>query len=267
MRRLHWEDFAALAPQMSARPAARRLDRRRRARAARRLYRSHLHHAAAVAGGIRPELCGARRCCAACSSAPWRACKFPPAFSSERFGAARGAGARHRARRSRLLLRRREHRLRHAAWRAVDRRLGASAQHPIASALVARAFAGPRSLKALGTYNFAGDLGKMTLPAALSLMLLAMPWRPALAILGSVGIVVAAVIFVATPRFERGATAARGGRAAQRATSASRAAVRAFPSAARDRHYRQRHAHGIFAVSAVRAARTRARACRPSAWR
>ncbi len=32
--------------------------------------------------------------------------------------------------------------------------IGASTQHPIASALVARAFAGPRSLKALGTYNF-----------------------------------------------------------------------------------------------------------------
>ena len=40
--------------------------------------------------------------------------------------------------------------------------LGASAQHPLGSALMARAFAGPRSLKALGTYNFAGDIGKMT---------------------------------------------------------------------------------------------------------
>ena len=44
--------------------------------------------------------------------------------------------------------------------------LGASTQHPLASALVARAFAGSRSLSALGTYNFAGDLGKMALPAA-----------------------------------------------------------------------------------------------------
>ena len=59
--------------------------------------------------------------------------------------------------------------------------IGSSTQHPIASALVARAFAGPRSLKALGTYNFAGDLGKMTVPAALSLLLLVMAWRPALA--------------------------------------------------------------------------------------
>ncbi len=79
--------------------------------------------------------------------------------------------------------------------------LGASAQHPVASALVARAFSGPRSLTALGTYNFAGDLGKMILPATLSLMLLAMAWRPALAILGSVGFILAAVIFVVTPRY------------------------------------------------------------------
>src|SRR4029077_13779172 len=38
--------------------------------------------------------------------------------------------------------------------------LGASTQHPLGSALMARAFAGPRSMKALGSYNFAGDVGK-----------------------------------------------------------------------------------------------------------
>ena len=32
-------------------------------------------------------------------------------------------------------------------------------------------------MKALGTYNFAGDIGKMTLPAAASLLLVVMPWR------------------------------------------------------------------------------------------
>jgi len=84
---------------------------------------------------------------------------------------------------------------------------GASTQHPIASALVARAFAGPRSLRALGTYNFSGDLGKMTVPAVLSLMLLALPWRPALAILGGVGFLLAIVIFVFAPRYGRAATA------------------------------------------------------------
>src|SRR3984957_5903931 len=82
--------------------------------------------------------------------------------------------------------------------------LGASTQHPIASALVARAFAGPRSLTALGTYNFAGDIGKMTVPATLSLMLLVMAWRPALAILGSVGIAMAVAIYLIAPRTARG---------------------------------------------------------------
>src|SRR6202163_4404522 len=85
--------------------------------------------------------------------------------------------------------------------------IGASTQHPIASALVARAFAGPRSLKALGTYNFSGDIGKMTVPATLSLLLLLMAWRPALAILGCVGIVMAVVILRVTPRFDHRAAA------------------------------------------------------------
>ena len=80
--------------------------------------------------------------------------------------------------------------------------IGASAQHPIASALVARAFAGPQSLKALGAYNFSGDLGKMTVPAALSLMLLVMAWRPALVILGCVGVALAAVILFVAPHYE-----------------------------------------------------------------
>lgn len=78
--------------------------------------------------------------------------------------------------------------------------LGAATQHPIASTLVARAFAGPRSLKALGGYNFAGDIGKMTLPAIAALMIALMPWRPALAILGALGGVAALAIMLLTPR-------------------------------------------------------------------
>ena len=78
---------------------------------------------------------------------------------------------------------------------------GASVQHPLASTLMARAFAGPRSLKALGTYNFAGDIGKMTLPALASLMLVVLPWQPTVAILGAFGFVAAAAIFLLAPRF------------------------------------------------------------------
>src|ERR1700704_1274870 len=79
--------------------------------------------------------------------------------------------------------------------------LGASTQHPLASSLMARAFAGPRSMKALGTYNFAGDIGKMTLPAVASLLLVVMAWRPALALLGALGVLAAAAIFTLTPRY------------------------------------------------------------------
>jgi MFS transporter, FSR family, fosmidomycin resistance protein len=79
--------------------------------------------------------------------------------------------------------------------------LGASTQHPLASSLIAHAFAGKRSLRALGTYNFAGDIGKMTLPAAAALLLVVMPWREALILLGGLGSIAAVAIFVAMPRF------------------------------------------------------------------
>src|SRR5437588_10509200 len=79
--------------------------------------------------------------------------------------------------------------------------LGSSTQHPLASSLMAHAFTGSRSMKAIGTYNFAGDIGKMTMPAAASLLLVMMPWRPVLALLGVVGIIAGLAIFVLTPRF------------------------------------------------------------------
>ena len=55
-------------------------------------------------------------------------------------------------------------------------------------------------MKALGTYNFAGDIGKMSVPAAASLLLVLLPWQPVLAILGLVGLVAAAAIFWLAPR-------------------------------------------------------------------
>jgi MFS family permease len=110
--------------------------------------------------------------------------------------------------------------------------VGSSTQHPLASALVARAFAGPRSLKALGTYNFAGDIGKMTVPAAASLMLVVMPWQPTVAIIGALGFAVAAAVFLLTPRFagETAVASSSGGEARDEATAHSRAIDRrGFP--------------------------------------
>ena len=78
--------------------------------------------------------------------------------------------------------------------------LGASTQHPLASSLIAHAFSGKRSLKALGTYNFAGDIGKMVVPVAASLLFLVLSWREAVALLGSLGVVAAIAIYVLIPR-------------------------------------------------------------------
>lgn len=79
--------------------------------------------------------------------------------------------------------------------------LGASTQHPLASSLVAHAFSGSRSLKALGTYNFAGDLGKMAVPAAGALLVTMLPWRTTLALIGVVGLAVSIAVLVFTPRY------------------------------------------------------------------
>jgi FSR family fosmidomycin resistance protein-like MFS transporter len=79
--------------------------------------------------------------------------------------------------------------------------LGASTQHPLASTLIAHAFSGARSRAALGTYNFAGDIGKMSVPAVASLLFVVLPWREAVALLGGVGLLAAIVIFIVMPRY------------------------------------------------------------------
>jgi len=77
---------------------------------------------------------------------------------------------------------------------------GSSTQHPLASALIARAYDGPGARTALGTYNFSGDLGKMAIPAALAWLLVLMPWRSALGLIGIIGLLVAAAVFLLLPR-------------------------------------------------------------------
>jgi MFS transporter, FSR family, fosmidomycin resistance protein len=62
--------------------------------------------------------------------------------------------------------------------------MGSSTQHPIASSLVASAYEGQRSRDALGTYNFAGDLGKMALPALAAVLIAATTWRTTTAMIG-----------------------------------------------------------------------------------
>jgi MFS transporter, FSR family, fosmidomycin resistance protein len=82
--------------------------------------------------------------------------------------------------------------------------LGASVQHPLASSLVAKNYDGPALRTVLGTYNFAGDLGKVAIPAVLTLLIAHFGWHVGTQALGALGLGVAAVLFVALAPQRRG---------------------------------------------------------------
>jgi MFS transporter, FSR family, fosmidomycin resistance protein len=75
--------------------------------------------------------------------------------------------------------------------------IGSSTQHPIASSLIASAYEGRRSRDALGTYNFAGDVGKVALPALVAALIAAISWRAATCVIGGGALVGAAAIGLA----------------------------------------------------------------------
>ncbi len=77
--------------------------------------------------------------------------------------------------------------------------LGSSTQHPIASNLVAEAFPGTTSRPALGTYNFAGDIGKVAFPAAAAALLTVLSWRHTAFALAASGIAVALLLMLLAP--------------------------------------------------------------------
>lgn len=85
---------------------------------------------------------------------------------------------------------------------------GSSTQHPLASTAVSHAY-GQRARGPLGIYNFAGDLGKATLPAAMSLLVAWMPWRHALWVMAALGVLAAAGIALFLPSLSRAAPAAQ----------------------------------------------------------
>lgn len=72
--------------------------------------------------------------------------------------------------------------------------LGASTQHPLASALVADAYAGDRlqARRALATYNFAGDMGKTAVPALVGGLTMWLSWQHSLIAVGLLGLAAAA---------------------------------------------------------------------------
>jgi len=75
--------------------------------------------------------------------------------------------------------------------------LGSSVQHPVGSTLVSRAFPVEGRRAALGTYNFAGDVGKFAFGGTLSLLLLArVPWQAPVIAYGAAGVGAAIAVYV-----------------------------------------------------------------------
>ena len=68
--------------------------------------------------------------------------------------------------------------------------LGGGTQHPLASGIVSRAYDTKSRATAVGTVNFAGDLGKMAAPAAALIVAVAYGWRETMLFIG-----IAAVAF------------------------------------------------------------------------
>ena len=83
---------------------------------------------------------------------------------------------------------------------------GSSTQHPLASAVIARAY-GRTARGPLGTYNFAGDLGKAAVPPLVGILMAWTDWRSALWLIAGLGVVVALVVGGLLPR-ERAALSA-----------------------------------------------------------
>ncbi|MBI2204748.1 MAG: MFS transporter [Candidatus Rokubacteria bacterium] len=70
-------------------------------------------------------------------------------------------------------------------------------QHPLSSSLVSQAYETGARRAALGTYNFSGDVGKVTAAAGIAALTAAIGWRDAATTAGVLGLVGAAVIAVA----------------------------------------------------------------------
>jgi MFS family permease len=97
--------------------------------------------------------------------------------------------------------------------------IGASAQHPLASDIVARVTPALRRRRALGLYNTAGDVGKILLPALATGGLLALSAPAVLQGVAAAAAVAAAAILAALPRLSRPPPPAPAGEGVPRAVS------------------------------------------------
>lgn len=88
--------------------------------------------------------------------------------------------------------------------------LGASTQHPLASALVSDAYEGSGRVKqALAQYNFAGDIGKAVIPGLTGLVLVYISWQTNALLLGVLGVGAAFALWLLLPKAQPHDTAAK----------------------------------------------------------
>jgi MFS transporter, FSR family, fosmidomycin resistance protein len=77
--------------------------------------------------------------------------------------------------------------------------MGSSIQHPRGSLLVTETYVAA-ARRPLGIYNFSGDLGKATIPAAVALLLPILAWRPVVGMLALLGLGVSLALLALAPR-------------------------------------------------------------------
>jgi MFS family permease len=97
--------------------------------------------------------------------------------------------------------------------------LGSGVQHPLSSSVVAKAYEdGPRRA-ALGTYNFAGDIGKVASAALIGLVAAFAGWRVAAGGYGVAGIVVAVALVIVLASLHAGSAPEHAPATAERVTA------------------------------------------------
>ncbi|WP_017124697.1 MFS transporter, partial [Pseudomonas gingeri] len=100
--------------------------------------------------------------------------------------------------------------------------LGASTQHPLASSMVSDTHeAGGGVKQALSQYNFAGDIGKMLIPALIGLLLTVVSWRASTTLIGLLGLAAAGLLWWLIPARVEPATQEKQARRATGSVSVS----------------------------------------------
>ena len=94
--------------------------------------------------------------------------------------------------------------------------VGSGTQHPLSSSLVSRAYEEGRRRVALGTYNFSGDLGKVTWPACVAVVTAWAGWRWATRGMGLVVLAASVAILVVLASLSQGDGEAQATRTAER---------------------------------------------------